>query len=468
MSSRPWCALAALLIVSSPVLAQEKKPVDPYARLSERDLLPKGSAEMAAWRLVDSIDDVPEISLESIEAIPHLVPEIDLQALLAGDLRNVVLRPSMEDRLRQDDQRIREMLDKARRLDEKSRYGFPKALLRHRRDLLGLPFLLGREADMDPSLRKHFEIADTLIVPTDKSIPHLLDKVDPRADWDPDGVKKVLRDPEERRALASLARQRFLSDRHVPLVQLLGGISHADATKYLAQIAIFSPHAAAREAAIDSLKVRKSTDYRDTLLEGMEYPLSSAVDNAADAILKLELTENEVLQRLTWMIDSGAVQIRNNQVREVVKINHHRNCALCHPASSADSVFVAAVPSMLEQLPKPGALAAGGYGFHDTRSIDFAVTYLRPDFSLVLPVPKAQREVWPEMQRFDFLVRTRQLSRAEAAAYEKARPHLPRPAIQRAALRILRELTGFNPLPTGEAWRKILNERDLTKKLPIM
>ena len=49
------------------------------------------------------------------------------------------------------------------------------------------------------------------------------------------------------------------------------------------------------------------------------------------------------------------------------------------------------------------------------------VTYLRQDFSAMLPV--AEAHPWPEMQRFDFPVRERNVTEDEAAAYrEKLTP----------------------------------------------
>ena len=45
------------------------------------------------------------------------------------------------------------------------------------------------------------------------------------------------------------------------------------------------------------------------------------------------------------------------------------------------------------------------------------VTYLRQDFSQLQPVEDANP--WPEMQRFDFLVRTRTVTEAEAADYRE-------------------------------------------------
>jgi hypothetical protein len=63
------------------------------------------------------------------------------------------------------------------------------------------------------------------------------------------------------------------------------------------------------------------------------------------------------------------------------------------------------------------------------------------------------------MQRFDFLVRTREVTEAEAAAYReafaKAEPGRLSP-YHRAALTALRELTGLDTEPTPEAWRRLL------------
>jgi hypothetical protein len=43
------------------------------------------------------------------------------------------------------------------------------------------------------------------------------------------------------------------------------------------------------------------------------------------------------------------------------------------------------------------------------------VTYLRQDFSVMMTVPDAHP--WPELQRFDFLVRERKLTADEVEAY---------------------------------------------------
>jgi len=87
------------------------------------------------------------------------------------------------------------------------------------------------------------------------------------------------------------------------------------------------------------------------------------------------------------------------------------------------------------------------------------VTYLRQDFSLLQPV--ADADPWPQMQRFDFLVRTRTLSEEEAQSYrDKLQPREPGvlSPYHRAALAALRELTGRDTEPTPQAWRRLLGQ----------
>jgi len=63
------------------------------------------------------------------------------------------------------------------------------------------------------------------------------------------------------------------------------------------------------------------------------------------------------------------------------------------------------------------------------------------------------------MQRYDFLVRTREVTDQEALAYQKllepSRPGVVSP-YRRAALSALRELTGQDAEPTATAWRKLI------------
>jgi hypothetical protein len=122
------------------------------------------------------------------------------------------------------------------------------------------------------------------------------------------------------------------------------------------------------------------------------------------------------------------------------------------------------MPSMTAQVPLPNqplpSLSDGGYGQGGTPDImvRIDVTYLRQDFSLLMPVLDAAP--WPDMQRFDFMVRSRVLSAKEAEEYQQ---HTPKAVAgsttpyQRAILFALRELTQRDTAPTPQAWRELLS-----------
>ena len=88
------------------------------------------------------------------------------------------------------------------------------------------------------------------------------------------------------------------------------------------------------------------------------------------------------------------------------------------------------VPPPGHELPSASPESKGGYGSSSRElQIRADVTYLRQDFSLVQLVPNA--DPWPEMQRFDFLVRTRVVNAEEAnliraALARQKKPPAPR------------------------------------------
>jgi hypothetical protein len=250
------------------------------------------------------------------------------------------------------------------------------------------------------------------------------------------------------------------------LVEYLAGVSNVDATKALARLAIFSSEEEVRKAAVDALKVRRERDYTGALEDGLRYPLPAVAKRAADAVVRLERTD--LLPRLVAMLEdpdprAPAVKEVNDKrvpvVREVVRINHHQSCLLCHaPANTgrvAPETLTAAVPNPTEPLSAPSQ----GYGpaVSPDVTVRIDVTYLRQDFSVLQAVTDANP--WPEMQRFDFLVRTRTLTEEEAKTYrekfDQREPGRPS-AYQRVALAALREMTGKDAEPTPEAWRRLL------------
>jgi hypothetical protein len=256
-----------------------------------------------------------------------------------------------------------------------------------------------------------------------------------------------------------------MAEMHSGLAKYLATVSHVEATRALARLAIFSSEADARKAALEALKVRRERDYTDILLSGLRYPWPAVARRAALAITKLEC--KDLMPQLIDVLeqpDPRAPEMRQVKdknvplVRELVRVNHHRSCLLCHAPGNTGKVSSDAVTA---EVPVPGQPLSPPSGPYNSSRQDILVrvdvTYLRQDFSALQAV--ADANPWPEMQRFDFLVRTRELSEDQAEAYReklKAREPGEFSPYQRAALAALRELTGRDTEPTPEAWRRLL------------
>jgi hypothetical protein len=151
-------------------------------------------------------------------------------------------------------------------------------------------------------------------------------------------------------------------------------------------------------------------------------------------------------------------------VREVVRVNHLANCLLCHPRSSVDNdLLVGTIPSPDEPLPSGLTSRYGSRG--GIGSIRADVTYFRQDFSVGQPV--ANPGHWPKVQRYDYLIRERQLTPAELAGLRRRKESIKPPPLgenKEAVLFALRELTGKDAGLSARQWRKVLAKGDLKNR----
>jgi hypothetical protein len=257
------------------------------------------------------------------------------------------------------------------------------------------------------------------------------------------------------------------------MARYLASIPSVDSSHALVKTILFTPEVDARNLAIEALKARQDKDYVDRLLQGFRYPWPEVAQRAADALVKLDrkdlvpklidvLDEPDPRAPITKKVDGKTV----TTVREIVRINHHRNCLMCHaPAQDTlqnTDVLITQTPVPGEPFPSPGSpiLPSAYYGSEGTAelAVRIDVTYLRQDFSAMLPV--ADDAPWPQMQRFDFVVRTRTLKDDAAIAYKEKFDHLQPGALppnHMAALAALRKLTGRDTTPTADAWRQLAN-----------
>ena len=214
-----------------------------------------------------------------------------------------------------------------------------------------------------------------------------------------------------------------------------------------------------RIAAIEALKEIDPAQYRRPLLEGLNYPWHVVAEHSAEALV--QLNDQDAIAGLIDMLDLPHPQfpIMSNRglvQRELVGINHMRNCLLCHAPSISESD---SVRGLIPHTSKP--LPPLYYGSEGGTAVPFAVradiTYLEQDFSVVRPVENSGP--WPSEQRFDYVVQKKKLTPKEAEQVARkinATPNRNRNAVIFA----LRELTGETPADnSSNNWRNIMATR---------
>lgn len=192
------------------------------------------------------------------------------------------------------------------------------------------------------------------------------------------------------------------------LVEQLARIENRSASEALARLALFDLAPEIRAEAINALSARPSHEYRDVLLAGFRYPWPPAADHAAEALVTLQdQTAVPLLEEMLSDPDPAApvydAERRTHVVRELVRVNHLRNCIMCHaPAPNRAGQVIALAPAVGKELPP---LSRENYDGREGLFVRAEVTYLRQDFSVTQPV--ADHGPWPAEQRFDYLVRRR-------------------------------------------------------------
>jgi hypothetical protein len=239
------------------------------------------------------------------------------------------------------------------------------------------------------------------------------------------------------------------------LVEELARIPGRAASVALARRALYDTSATIRRAASASLQQRPAAEYRGILLNGFRYAWAPVADHAAEALI--ETNDVSAVPGLVDMLDQGdpsrpyvEEKTHKHEVRELVRINHLRNCCLCHAPSYSPSDWVRG------RVMEPGvAIPLEYYGTPNGTFVRADITYLRPEFSAMLRVEDAKP--WPDLQRFDFIVRTRPATAEEVARSEQQPVSTNYP--QRVALLYaLRRLSGRDLDASTETWRKYANE----------
>jgi hypothetical protein len=361
-------------------------------------------------------------------------------------------------------EKVAHQLAKINHVNSKKTDSFMMALLAEREDLAGIPFVMGDDCRMSAERTRQFtEAVERIrfIVQMNMSRTGKTPTIDSEFFWE---FLKTRQNAAQIAALMQILAPESVELR-LGLIKYLAGIPNVEATKALARMAIFSQEVEVRNAACDSLKVRPGKDYTDILIKALRYPWPAVAKRSSEAIARMG--RSDLLSDLVAVLDQDDPRMPASRtvegkqvvlVREMVKVNHHRNCMMCHaPAESKAlrSGINAEVPLEGQPLPPPSL------GYQQSLSdlvVRIDVTYLRQDFSSMLPVKDASP--WPEMQRFDFFVRERKLTFEEANDYKKKLTLKEEGVLSpyhEASLAALRQLTGKDTAPTAEAWRKLLD-----------
>jgi hypothetical protein len=340
-------------------------------------------------------------------------------------------------------------------------------MLKSRADLKGLPFAMGGSCRQKGFKATAFKQQATLVK---RLTPDQVAVSFSPARTKILGAYRTDKEKTEQSVQAHIAAVRqiaggFPEEAHVSTARYFHSATRVEATRELARIAVFSPSRAAREEALEALSVRREADYTPILVEALKYPWPQVARNAAAAIAKLG--RSELLPNLVAMLDQADPRApyvekvdgkKSLVARELVRVNHHHNCMLCHAPARRDEVGKALLVADMP-IPNQPMSPSRGYGVRPQSNliVRVDVTYLRQDFSLVQAV-KPDR-FWPAQQRFDFIVRKRELTGEEAdelwgRVTPKAKGGLT--PYQKAAVAALREMTGQKLEAKASVWRKYL------------
>jgi hypothetical protein len=452
-----------------------RKPDPPAPAVESTPTRPTESELIAAGPSASTA--TPKIGSHSSEELMELlkrVPVIGLTGLESPDADAKDARRQKQSDRRELERTVRE-----------HRENFLERVVLARPGMSGLPFRRGKDCTLEPPKARDLDESS-------KSVRSLTATIDRRADGSigtnsgTDGLASST--PFDVYHL--LVKMPGLGDpRRLPAVEqvLTGepaairlGLMHflrsppdsPIAAALLARRAIFDTSAEVREVARDALRLLSPRDYLPALVDGLRYPWPPANLHAAEALVSLDAKATiPDLIRILDEPDPGApfeTQVDGKKVlavRELVRMNHHANCLVCHaPSLSASDAVRAPVPS--PDLPLTIRAYYGSTSIGDL-FVRADVTYLRQDFSEVLPVENPGR--WPKEQRFDFVVRERKLT-------EDGSSVLPAPKVptdirqigssQRAALAALRVLTGIDGGSTAASWTAALaNPRLSTNRI---
>ena len=421
----PLLVVAGIAVTASVALAAThvlSKPSPPARQTTEAKWVSKPliSPERPAATVAEAIPEplpevvpVPEPVAVTVEVAPEprrLLPPLatrlddrssqELETLLR-DVREISLDEGSA-------QKVSKSLISQAKTQWKTRKPFfgSMTLSKSRPELAGMPFLCGPDSkisataatNMDSLARRYRQYFGTK--PTDKDISqadHLYASL--RGAFIPDGTRES---PWASSEAVPCIRQMIQPDSRemrAMACALLSEIKDPEATAALVQWAVFDTDARNREDAVKALLERDRVEVAKLLAPHLRYPFAPVVEHACEAIaaLKLEQSIPDLLAAKDQPDPDAPYETElpfgmgGTFRREVVRVNHARNCVMCHtPSLDEKEALRAAIPDPTRALPPPNSQAYYG---SPGEQIAASTTYLRQYFSLMQPV--ANPGPWP-------------------------------------------------------------------------
>jgi hypothetical protein len=246
----------------------------------------------------------------------------------------------------------------------------------------------------------------------------------------------------------------------IALVRILARIRGSAASEALARRVLFEFAPKIRQEAIRVLRARPPEEYRPVLLEGLRYPWPVVARHATDALI--ELNDRKAIPALIAELqrEDPASPTRDAEggwsCPQLVRVNHLRNCLLCHaPSLNSSGALRGVVPSPSQFLRRRRE------GYYEPRQSPTGVfvrgdiVYLRQDFSLMQYAPTSKSSFWPGLQRYDYLIRRVPIDEEDACKWHANHAAEESPHRQ-AILAALRELTCIDAGSRAEDWQMVL------------
>ena len=200
----------------------------------------------------------------------------------------------------------------------------------------------------------------------------------------------------------------------IRMVKMLNMKDDPEAISALTDRALFDLSPEIRRLALHMLKLTPVESVQNQLLAGLDYVWEPVAVNAANALVELDedgVTLDELRKKLDVPDPHAPYKDEDGKwrIRELVRVNHLRNCLLCHaPSVEKRASFQAAVPEPGKPIPRNFYYGPKS----ESPSVRPDITYIVQDFSVMHELQN--QKPWPNRQRFDYFVRERTVDESEA------------------------------------------------------